>query len=84
MSLQENAAVYEADDGWRWRVWAAENGKIIGASTEAYADRGAAESNLCRLTHSALLPVLETKSRHAVRGSTYLLVPMLRAPEPGR
>lgn len=82
MALQENAAVYEADDGWRWRVWAAENGEVIGASSEAYARYQDAEANLCRLTHSALLPVLEEKSAHAVPGSTYLLVPVLR--EAGR
>lgn len=80
--VQENAAIYRAGDGWRWRAWAAENGEIIGMSSEAYEHRKDAEANLTRLTHSALLPVLETKSGHAVPGATYLLVPVLRDTQP--
>ena len=39
--------IYKATDGWRWRRTAS-NGRIVGASTEAYVNRSDCESNARR------------------------------------
>jgi uncharacterized protein YegP (UPF0339 family) len=37
--------IYEADDGWRWRV-TARNGEIVAASSEAFTRKHGAKRNL--------------------------------------
>jgi len=39
--------IYQARDGWRWQRTAA-NGRIVGASTEAYVNRSDCVSNAQR------------------------------------
>lgn len=41
--------LYRTSGGWRWRI-AARNGRIVGASTEAYRRRDGAEANLQMIT----------------------------------
>lgn len=41
--------IYEAADGWRWTLTAA-NGLIVGASTEAYMRRAACADNAASVT----------------------------------
>lgn len=38
------------DDGWRWQMRDARNGRVIGASTEGYARQTACLKNLERVT----------------------------------
>ena len=38
------------DDGWRWQMRDARNGRVIGASTEAYVRQSACLRNLERVT----------------------------------
>lgn len=46
-------AIWRAPDGWRWRLLA-RNGRIIGASSEAYRTRAGAMANFERVTMRAL------------------------------
>lgn len=48
--MKTTITLYISNDGWRWRMTDARNGRIIGASTEAYARRSACLANLARVT----------------------------------
>lgn len=41
-------------DGWRWRI-TANNGKVVGASTESYFSRWNAKRNLVRTIKEAIV-----------------------------
>ena len=49
--------LYGSPGAWRWRV-TAPNGRIIGASTEAYVDRDKAVANCERVTGRTPTPAL--------------------------
>lgn len=42
--MSASFVVYQANDGWRWRLRAA-NGKIVGASSEAFKSKAGARNN---------------------------------------
>ncbi len=48
MTKRNRYDIYRAEDGWRWRLVAAENGETL-ASGEAYVDRRDCETVVARM-----------------------------------
>lgn len=58
--------IYGTPGAWRWRLRAAGNGRVIGASTEAYQRRARAYDNAVRVVGD-LVPVAGRDDVYEVR-----------------
>lgn len=57
-------SIYRTGEGWRWQMREATNGRIIGASSEAYQRRAACLANLRRVTGASVR--VGTRERKAI------------------
>ena len=65
--MDENAPLefYEAGDGWRWRLTAANN-EIVGASSEAFTSKPAAVNNFLLLITMGNAEIARAVQKHGM------------------